>query len=419
MNLRMRGLRPFSRLFVASNRYQSTECSVDTVVIGGGCVGLAIARQLSLTDHQGSVLLLEKNQSFGQETSSRNSEVVHAGLYYSPGSLKAQLCVKGRHALYRYCDENNVEYSKCGKLLVATTEKEVSFLHDIHRAALENGVDDLEKVSREDVSTRFGESGVVCTEALFSPSSGVVDSHGLMSSMARDIVSNGGMISYNTKVVGGILHTDKVSKTPTHMLKVQDSNSGSVTHVSCRHVVNSAGLWARQVSMGLLSESYENIIPKISFVKGNYFIPTNRGDFENISRRHLIYPVPSDDGGLGVHATVDVHQQDLRFGPDTEWLDGIEDPEMLDYDVDPGREDQFKMAVGKYCRLQGNQRLKPAYSGIRPKARSRTMDTYDFVIESHGIPGFVGLYGIESPGLTSCLALADYACSKLHVCLLD
>ena len=367
----MRVLRALSRTRLAYNRYQSTDSTsvVDTVVIGGGCVGLAIARQLSLT-HQGGVLLVEKNQSFGQETSSRNSEVVHAGLYYSPGSLKAKLCVEGRRALYRYCDENNVEYSKCGKLLVATTGKEVSSLRDIHRVALENGVDDLEIVSRVDVSTRFGEAGVLCTEALFSPSSGVVDSHGFMSSMARDITSHGGMISYNTRVIGGTLHTDTVSGTPTHVLDMEDSHSGSVTRVSCRHVVNSAGLWARQVSMRLLGESYENVIPRISFVKGNYFIPDKTGDFDAISRKHLIYPVPSEDGGLGVHATVDVHQQYLRFGPDTEWLDDMDDdPDNLKYEVDPGREDHFRRAIATYCRLQGNERLKPAYSGIRPKVK--------------------------------------------------
>jgi len=169
----MRVLRALSRTRLAYNRYQSTDSTsvVDTVVIGGGCVGLAIARQLSLT-HQGGVLLVEKNQSFGQETSSRNSEVVHAGLYYSPGSLKAKLCVEGRRALYRYCDENNVEYSKCGKLLVATTEKEVSSLRDIHRVALENGVDDLEIVSRVDVSTRFGKLECYVQKHCFLPRQG-------------------------------------------------------------------------------------------------------------------------------------------------------------------------------------------------------------------------------------------------------
>lgn len=404
-------------------RHQSTgsataEYSVDTVVIGGGCVGLAIARQLSMTSSGGDgVLLVEKNETFGQETSSRNSEVVHAGIYYPPGSLKARLCVQGKHALYKYCQENNVMYSTCGKLLVASTAREVSVLHEIHDVALRNGVDDVRKVTREEVRSVFGEPGIICLEGLFSPSSGIVNSHGFMASLERDIVSNGGMISYNTRVVGGVLNkgTREDEKDKRHTLYMEDEVTGTVTPISCKAIVNSAGLWARKVSLALLGDSYSDTIPHVSFVKGNYFVPKRREYFGEISRKHLIYPVPSDDGGLGVHATIDVQNHDLRFGPDVEWLDGHDDPDTIDYGVNPERADLFRNAIGTYYRLQGDECLEAAYSGVRPKATTlkNNVTNHDFVIETHDVPGFVGLYGIESPGLTSCLALAEYTAEKL------
>lgn len=402
-----------THLYTTFRRYHSgaDTYNVDTVVIGGGCVGLAIARHLSLMRSDG-VLLVEKNETFGQETSSRNSEVIHAGLYYSPGSLKSQFCVEGNRKMYKYCEENNVQYSKCGKLIVATTEAEVSVLRDIYRVALRNGVDDIERLTGQDVHSRFGEHGILCTEALFSPSSGVVDSHGFMSRMVGDIESNGAMIAYNTRVVGGTLDKDSLHGKQMHLLEMEDVNTGSITKISCRNVVNSAGLWARKVSLGLLGNSYENKIPQISFVKGNYFTPLKRDDFDKISRKHLIYPIPSH-GGLGVHATIDVEQKSLRFGPDTEWLGDIHDPDILGYDVNPDRAEQFMHAIGKYYSLRGDESLEPAYSGIRPKARVDSTNTYDFAIHSHDIPGFVALYGIESPGLTSCLAMAEYVCSTL------
>lgn len=418
----MRGLRgvPYGRLGSYKdtldhvfNRFQlmiHTNCdaySIDTVVIGAGCVGLAIARQLTLTRSDG-VLVVEKNETFGQETSSRNSEVVHAGIYYPPGSNKARFCVEGKNKLYKYCDENNIPYSKCGKILVATTDQEVAALRDIRMAALQNGVDDLQIVTPADVGTRFGEHGVRCREALFSPSSGVVDSHGLMSSMVRDIQSNGGVLSYNTRVIGGRIHRESSGRDGVHILDMEDAKTGSVTKIACKNIINSAGLWARKVSLALLGESYTSTIPQISFVKGNYFVPTKRKDFEKLSRNHLVYPVPSNDGGLGVHATIDVHHQSLRFGPDVEWLDHIKDPDGLQYDVDPDRAGKFTCAIGNYYNLQGDELLEAAYAGIRPKAMSKATNTHDFVIDSHGIPGFIALYGIESPGLTSCLALAEY-----------
>jgi len=381
---------------------------VDTVVIGAGVVGLAIARQLVLGergrgrgDGGSQVLVVEAKESYGTGTSSRNSEVVHAGLYYPPSSLKAELCVKGKHMLYEYCEENNVPYRKCGKLLVAPTEADIPKLDDIEHRAKQNGVVDLVKLSSSEVMDM--EQGVTCAKALFSPTSGIVDSHSLMAALESDIENAGGMLAYNTKVVGGecMASTEGLRK----IIYVEDAGSGQTSTIQTERIILSAGLHSEKIARSLKGIPQESI-PRTRFVKGSYFTPGL--SYGGPSFDHLVYPVPSDDGGLGVHATIDL-QGALRFGPDVEWLDGVQDPDTLTYDVDETRASQFEAALSKYCRGITPGCLEPAYAGIRPKILTGQDGKYgDFMISTprdHGIDGLLCLYGIESPGLTSCLVL--------------
>eukprot|EP00889_Picochlorum_renovo_P008762 jgi/Picre1/35792/NNA_003252.t1 len=335
---------------------------VETVVVGAGVVGLAIARYLAKHCDQ-DVLVVDQRPSFGLETSSRNSEVVHAGLYYAVDSLKAALCVKGRDMLYDYCASHGVAFEKCGKLIVASEDEDVETLEKIGQIAELNGVVDLEPLTGSQVHTI--EPHVRCRAAFFSPSSGIVDSHGLMSSLEREIVSNGGTVAYNTRIrEGDIGGSEKV-------LNMEDVQSGETTQVIARNVVNSAGLWARKVSLELQGISKEDI-PRIAFVRGNYF--------------------------------------SLK----EEWIDTVDDPDNLEYKVDPARSVQFENALKRYCTHVEPGCLEPAYSGVRPKVVHDDGQKYpDFVIKDHGIPGLECLYGIESPGLTSCLALGEYVGQRL------
>lgn len=378
---------------------------VETVVVGAGVVGLAISRYLAKHCDQ-DVLVVDQRPSFGMETSSRNSEVVHAGLYYAVDSLKAALCVKGRDMLYDYCASHGVAFEKCGKLIVASEDEDVETLEKIGQIAELNGLVDLEPLTESQVHTM--EPHVRCRAAFFSPSSGIVDSHGLMSSLERDIVSNGGTVAYNTMICGGeIGGSEKV-------LNMEDVQSGETTKVIAKNVVNSAGLWARKVSMGLKGISKEEI-PRIAFVRGNYFsLKEGLARGPKFSKKYLVYPVPSNDGGLGIHATIDLSHSAIRFGPDVEWIDTIDDPDKLEYKVDPGRSVQFENALKRYCTHVEPGCLEPSYSGIRPKVVHDDGQKYpDFVIKDHGIPGLECLYGIESPGLTSCLALGEYVGQRL------
>ena len=391
-----------------SHHHKDDSDTVDTVILGGGCVGLAIARHLLLNKpphcHK-DVLLVDKNPSFGQETSSRNSEVVHAGLYYPPDSLKARLCVAGKHMLYRYCESNNIWYNKCGKIVVASSREDVDTLEIMYSTALKNGVDDVKMVTPEQVAQDFQEPGVSCVAALHSPSSGVVDSHGYMACLENDIISYGGMVAYNTLVVGGSMVQHAMH--PQFVLSMIDTVTGEETTVSASRVINSCGLWATKVSLSILPSEYHSRIPKTTFVKGNYVIPKQKMCF---SQNQLVYPVPSHDGGLGVHLTID-RNRSIRFGPDVEWLpDKITDPDDLEYAVDPQRVHAFEEALGRYTKhpiTPGS--LEPSYSGVRPKV----VNAGDFVIDTHGIPGFVGLYGIESPGLTASLAIAQETAQRV------
>lgn len=378
---------------------------VETVVVGAGVVGLAIARYLAKHCSQ-DVLVVDQRSSFGMETSSRNSEVVHAGLYYAVDSLKASLCVKGRDLLYDYCASHGVAFEKCGKLLLASEDADVERLEKIGHMAELNGVYDLEPLGEAQVYAM--EPHVRCRAGFFSPSSGIVDSHGLMYSFERDIMSNGGTVAYNTRVCGGEVGGSE------KLLNMEDVKSGDMTQVIAKNVVNSAGLWARKVSLGLQGVLKEDI-PSIAFVRGNYFsLKEGLAQGPKFSKKYLVYPVPSNDGGLGVHATIDLSHSTIRFGPDVEWIDNVDDPDDLEYRVDPGRAVQFENALQRYCTHVEPGCLEPAYCGVRPKVIYEDGQKYpDFAIKNHGIPGLECLYGIESPGLTSCLALGEYVGQRL------
>jgi L-2-hydroxyglutarate oxidase LhgO len=356
--------------------------SADCVVIGAGAVGLAVARALALRGRE--VIVLEASDTIGTETSSRNSEVIHAGIYYVPGSLKGQLCVAGKKMLYRFCDEHGVVYNNCTKLIVATSEAQHATLAAIRANALGNGVDDLKFLTGEEA--RALEPNLRCVGALLSPSTGIIDSHGLMLAFVGDAESRGAMIAFNSPVKGGRVFDGGVE------LEVGGTDP---MRLRCRMVVNSAGLHAQALARSIAGIPTQSI-PPTYYAKGNYFALAAKPPFSR-----LIYPVP-EPGGLGVHITVDLAGQ-ARFGPDVEWVD------RLDYSVDPRRADKFYAEVRRYWPELSDDSLQPAYSGIRPKLGPPGMNS-DFVIQGvaeHGVAGLVNLYGIESPGLTASLAIAE------------
>jgi L-2-hydroxyglutarate oxidase LhgO len=365
---------------------------VDALVIGAGVVGLATAR--ALAQRGLDTIVLEQADAIGTSTSSRNSEVIHAGIYYPTGSLKARLCVKGREQLYEFCESHGVAYRRCGKLIVASGEAQVAKLADIERQAAANGVHDLQRLSSE--QARAMEPALHADAALLSPSTGIVDSHGLMLALQGDLEAAGGALAVLSPVIGMDASAEDL---------VVSVGGDSPTELSARIVVNAAGLWAPSLAArtrGLASDH----VPTPRFAKGNYFSLTGRAPFSR-----LIYPMP-EPGGLGVHLTLDLAGQ-ARFGPDVQWLD-IERPEDVDYRVDPARGDAFYAAIRSYWPALPDGALQAAYSGVRPKLEGVT----DFVIQgpqTHGVPGLVQLLGIESPGLTSCLALADEVAEALRL----
>ncbi len=364
---------------------------VDCVVIGAGVVGLACARALALAGRE--VVILDAETAFGTHTSSRNSEVIHAGIYYPQDSLKAKLCVAGKQLLYRYCAEHGVEHRRCGKLIVATAIAQTNELEAIQKRAAANGVSDLVRLTPEAVHGM--EPDIRCEAALLSPSTGIIDSHGYMLALLGDAETHGAMLALASPLLRGHLNGDHIE------LEV---GGAAPMRVSARSVVNSAGLRAQHIAR-VIEGVPPQTIPPAYFAKGNYYSLTGRAPFSR-----LIYPVP-EPGGLGVHVTLDLAGQ-ARFGPDVEWLTG----EDFDYSVDPRRADGFCAEIRKYWPGLPDDSIAPAYAGIRPKLSPKGAPAADFMIHGpqiHSVPGLVNLYGIESPGLTASLAIADVVCALL------
>ena len=356
---------------------------VECVVIGAGIVGLAVARSLALSGRE--VLVVEQERTIGAHTSSRNSEVIHAGIYYPQRSLMARFCVEGRTALYNYCDARGVPYSCCGKLIVATDDAEALKLQEIERRAALNGVDDLSLLSGGDAMAL--EPQLSCTAALLSPSTGIVDSHALMLAFQADAEAAGAMIAFGCPFLGAASGGSDL---------VLSLGGTEPTSIRARHLVNSAGLFAPEVARTIEGIAADRI-PTAYFARGVYFVLAGRCPFSR-----LVYPVPVP-GGLGIHLTIDLAGQ-ARFGPDVEWIDSI------DYFLDETRLPHFGTAVRRYGPGLEDARLLPGYTGIRPKIVPPGAPGQDFAVEGrevHGIPGLINLFGIESPGLTASLALAD------------
>jgi len=357
---------------------------VECVVIGAGVVGLAIARQLALAGRE--VIVLEATEGIGTVTSSRNSEVIHAGIYYKAGSLMARFCVAGKQALYRYCAEHGVPHRNCGKLIVATSSKETDRLQSIRAHAAANGVDDLELLSG--ATARALEPALACDAALLSPSTGIIDSHAFMLALRGDAEQAGAAFAFHTPL--------KSARVKGERIEIDAGGEAPMT-LECALLINSAGLFAPEVARSIAGMPQE-LIPQAYLAKGNYFSCSARAPFSR-----LIYPVP-EPGGLGVHLTLDMAGQ-ARFGPDVEWV------EHIDYAVDPARAERFYPAIRKYWPTLPDGALMPSYSGMRPKIVPPSVATQDFVIQGpreHGVAGLINLFGIESPGLTSSLAIADH-----------
>jgi L-2-hydroxyglutarate oxidase LhgO len=367
---------------------------VAAVVIGAGVVGLAVARALAQDGRE--TIVVEAQPAIGQGVSSRNSEVIHAGLYYAPGSLKARLCVRGKELLYALCASHGVDHRRCGKLTVANTGQEVQALRALQDRADANGV----PVAFLDAAqARALEPALRCVAALHSPSTGIVDSHGLMLALQGDLERAGGMVAFDTQVDSARLGARAGDP---HVLRFTDG-----TELACDVLVNSASLHACA-----LARRFEGLdarfVPREWFAKGNYYALSGRAPFT-----HLIYPAPAD-AHLGTHLTLDLGGQ-AKFGPDIEWLD-VTAPGQIDYAVDPARADGFYAEVRRYWPDLPDGALAPSYSGVRPKIHGPHEKAPDFRIDGpalHGVPGLLNLFGIESPGLTSALALAEHAAALL------
>jgi L-2-hydroxyglutarate oxidase LhgO len=356
----------------------------DVAIIGAGVVGLAIARALALSGRE--VFVLESERRVGLHTSSRNSEVIHAGIYYPTGSLKSRLCVEGRCLLYAYCQERGVPHARTGKLIVATSEEEVPILERLKRSAESNGVDDLLWISEQEA--RALEPEVRCVRALLSPSTGIIDSHALMASLRADAEKAGAGVALATPVLGGRVYEGGIELS---------LGGEEPSRVAFGLVVNCAGPWAQDMARKIVGLPAETI-PVQRFARGHYFVLPGRSPF-----RRLVYPVPPA-GGLGIHVTLDLSGS-ARFGPDVQWVSGV------DYSFDESRRDAFHRSIRQYYPALAEGQLQPGYTGVRPKLSGPGEPPADFVIQGpaeHGVPGLVNLYGIESPGLTAVLAMADH-----------
>ncbi len=356
---------------------------MDCVVIGAGVIGLAVARALALQGRE--VIVLEAASAIGTGTSSRNSEVIHAGIYYARGSLKARLCVKGREMLYAYCNGHGIGFRRCGKLIVATSAEQVGQLEGIRQVALGNGVSDLRMLAGGEV--RAMEPALYCRAALLSPSTGIVDSHAFMLSLQGGLERAGGIVAFGSRVVSGAIGVHGIALTDV-----------SGTTLVAKTVVNAAGLTAPALARAIAGVQQARI-PHAYFAKGNYFRLAAAAPCQR-----LVYPVP-EKAGLGVHLTLDLGGQ-ARFGPDVQWVDSPDD-----LVVDPARGAAFYSEIRRYWPGLPDGALHPDYAGIRPKIQAPSEAAQDFMVQgphAHGVPGLVHLFGIESPGLTSALALAAY-----------
>ncbi len=363
--------------------------------MGAGVVGLSIARRLKLLGHD--VLVIERHSGAGMEVSSRNSEVIHAGLYYPADSLRARLCVAGRRQLLAYCEDAGVTVRKTGKLIVATCDEECAALDAIADSARRNGAEPLRRLSREEA--RALEPEVACVAALLSPGTAVLDTHGLLLALEADVSNAGGMIAFNTEVTAISRGVDGGFAVETR------SVDGSVAAITSRQLVIAAGLGATQLG-GLLSYDGSYRVPRMYPAKGHYFTLSGKAPFS-----HLIYPVPHG-AWLGIHLTLDIAGQ-ARFGPDIDWRDDV----SYDFDdADGARLVRFEREVRRYWPGLRDGALQPGSTGVRPKIYAAGEPAADFAIHGvreHGVEGLVALYGIESPGLTSCLAIGDYVAEML------
>ncbi len=363
---------------------------VDCVVIGAGVVGLACGAVLAAAGRE--VLVLERAGLIGSETSSRNSEVIHAGIYYPPGTLKARLCREGKARLYAYCAERGVPHRRLGKIIVAAGPAQVGRLEAIRANAFANDVADLEWLSAAAIARL--EPEVMGHRALFSPSTGIIDSHALMLALESDLATHGGMVVLGAEVAGGACTADGI------MLRV---GGAEPMELQARTVVNCAGLHAPALAARLDGLAPQHV-PQAWFAKGHYFRLSGRAPFA-----HLVYPVP-EQGGLGIHLTLDMGGQ-AKFGPDVSWT------ETADYSFDESRLGRFVEAIRTYYPALDAERLHADYTGIRPKIAGPGMPDADFRIDDagvHGLPGLVNLFGIESPGLTASLAIADEVAARLR-----
>ncbi|MFZ5550412.1 MAG: NAD(P)/FAD-dependent oxidoreductase [Pseudomonadota bacterium] len=357
---------------------------VDTVVIGAGVVGLACARAMAQAGHE--VVILESETAFGTATSARNSEVIHAGLYYPTGSLRARLCVRGKALLYGYCASHGVAHRRCGKLVVACSDDELPRLDAVSRQAAANGVHDLHRLTEAEAHAL--EPALACRGALLSPSTGIVDSHGLMLALLGDAEAAGAMLALQSPVLRGEVVAGGV---------VLEVGGDGATRLRARQVVNAAGLQACRLARSIDGLDVRHV-PTPHFAQGAYFSLAGRSPFSR-----LIYPVPGESSHLGVHLTLDLGGQ-ARFGPSFRWVDEV------DYRVDPADGAGFDAEVRRYWPGLPTGALQPGYAGVRPKISGPGEPAADFRIDGpavHGVAGLVNLFGIESPGLTAALAIAE------------
>lgn len=366
---------------------------VDCVVIGAGVIGLAVAREMALQGRE--TILLERESAFGTISSARNSEVIHAGIYYPRDSLKAKLCVEGNRLLYEYCRSHQVATQPYGKLIVAADETQINDLQAILYKAQQNGVPEIKRITEQEAKTL--EPNLKCVSAILSSTTGIVDSHGYMLSLLGGFEDAGGMIAYQSPLISA----KPLGSNAENGFELEIGGSDAMK-IQTKLLINCAGISAPAVARKIEGLA-EKQIPKAYFAKGNYFSLSGKSPFT-----HLIYPIP-EPGGLGVHLTLDMGGQ-AKFGPDVEWLD-IDAEEQVDYTVDPKRGEGFYEAVRRYWPGLKDGSLQPDYSGVRAKIVPPNTPAGDFCFDApkdHGLAGLFNLYGFESPGLTSSLAIARY-----------